>query len=374
MDMRVNIKSVLGFFIKQYSRFIDNSKIVGVFGEPLDVTTVNSCRAVLEQKFKKVAIGSNKAFKNILQLSTNNDKIIFAMDFRNTKESELYFKGLKPQTTIATRIYQPGYVNTEDVLSENGRIIEVTPENGLMILNWDDPVLRKLSEKTKAQVLFYGTDQYACQVWVGRIRIVNFRTSFEMNYGVERVAINSNLLGFHQIYPLLAAASLGISLDIPLLTIKKGLENVAVVEHKMQVFDGVNGSAVIDDTDDDLFIDTEEALECLNQVSARRRIAVLGKATGLGRSDEKLFRQIAQKIYKDKIDLVFLKGENAQVIADELNKLGFLAERLQDNLTNPQIVGKLLKIMAKGDVILIKGDRSVRLDEVVKRIIKLKRF
>lgn len=375
--MPTNTRLFFDFLIKQYSRFIYNPKIVGVFGKPCDITTIRSCKAVLEQKFKKVAIGSSGAFKTFLQMLSNTDKIILAMDPRSTKGVEPFLRGLKPQTVVAARVYQQaldGLKNTEDILLENVGIIEATPEKGLMILNWDDSLLRKLSEKTKAQVLFYGTDQHTCQIWAGKTRIVNFRTSFELNYGVERVEINSNLLGFHQIYSLLAAAALGVSFDIPLLTIKKGLENVAVFEHKMQVCDGVNGSFVIDDTDNDLSLDTEEAIECLNQISARRRIVVLGKAIGSEGSSEKLFLQIAQKIYKDKIDLVFLKGENVQIIADELNKLGFIKERLQYNLTNPQIVSKLLKIMAKGDVILIKGDRSVKLDEVVKRITKHKRF
>ena len=68
--------------------------------------------------------------------------------------------------------------------------------------------------------------------------------------------------------------------------------------------------------------------------------------------------------------MVFLGQGDAQIIADELKNLGFWEEKLQSNLQNSQLVNRLLKTLGKGDVCLIKGSRSVRLDEVVKRITK----
>ncbi len=73
------------------------------------------------------------------------------------------------------------------------------------------------------------------------------------------------------------------------------------------------------------------------------------------------------------MDLVFLGGGDTKYITDELNNLGFLSDRIEYNLQNPQIVSKLLKILSKGDVVLVKGSRAVRLDEVVQRITKNKK-
>jgi UDP-N-acetylmuramyl pentapeptide synthase len=46
-----------------------------------------------------------------------------------------------------------------------------------------------------------------------------------------------------------------------------------------------------------------------------------------------------------------------------------LPEKIEPNLQNPQIVAKLLKVLNKGDICLIKGSRSLRLDEVVDRLV-----
>ena len=90
----------------------------------------------------------------------------------------------------------------------------------------------------------------------------------------------------------------------------------------------------------------------------------------LGLYSEQLHRLIAQRIYKEKLDLVFLGQGETRIVADELKSLGFWEERLESNLKNSELVSKLLKTLSKGDVCLIKGSRSIRLDEVVKRIAK----
>ena len=63
-------------------------------------------------------------------------------------------------------------------------------------------------------------------------------------------------------------------------------------------------------------------------------------------------------------------GGDANYIEDELKSLGYWEERVESNLSNSQIVAHLLKTLEKGDVCLIKGSRAVRLDEVVKRVVK----
>ena len=81
-------------------------------------------------------------------------------------------------------------------------------------------------------------------------------------------------------------------------------------------------------------------------------------------------KEVARKIYKDRVDLVFLGGGSTQVIADELLSLGFIPERLETGLQNTQITSQLLKVLSKGDVVLIKGSKSSKLTEVVKKLSK----
>lgn len=364
------------FFARHFTKLFPRSLFVGVTGSVGKTTTVLACQSVLSEKFKTISTEPDldpvlNIPKTLLKIRPKTQKVILEMGIEYPGEIEFYLSLVKPETAIITRI-GPAHTeflgNLEDISQEKGKLIEQLPEKGFAILNYDDPAVRKLVDKTKAEVIYFGTDPENCHVWAGNIRIKDFQTIFELNRGVERVEIRSNLLGVHQITPLLAAASVGISLNLPLTTIKKGLEKVQPPEHRLQLLAGRNDSLIIDDTYNSSPMAVEEALDTLNRLPARRRIVVLGEMKELGLFSEKLHRQIGHLLYRNKVELVLLGTGDTKYMDEELRNLGFLEDRIFPNLQNPQIVSKLIRILSKGDIVLVKGSRLVRLDEVVKKI------
>ncbi len=366
------------YLARQYARLYPRETFIGVTGSVGKTTTIAVCAAVLSGKYKTIATKPNldpilNIPATILSLNPAVRKVILEMGIEYKGEMDFYLSIVRPQIAVITKI---SYAHSEylgdinEILQEKGKLIEGLDQNGIALLNFDDPNSEKLAEKCKGKVFYYGTDAKNCTVWGANPKIENFQTTFELNHGVERVKVNFKLLGLHQIYPALAAALLGIIHDIPLTKIKLALESIEPAEHRLQVLSGPNDSVLLDDTYNSSPAAVDSAIDSLLAIPARRRILCLGEMRELGEFSEKLHRQVAQKIYKEKIDMVFLGQGDAQIIADELLSLGFWPERIESNLQNPQLVSKLLKTLGKNDVCLIKGSRAVRLDEVVRRIAK----
>lgn len=366
------------YLARQYAKLYPREMFVGVTGSVGKTTCVKACSAVLSQKYKTLATRQNldpilNIPATILKITPKFKKVILEMGIEYRGEMDFYLSLVKPKTAIVTKIayaHSEYLGDLEEILREKGKLVESIGADGTAILNWDDPISRKLAQNCKGNVVYYGTDSENCTVWAGNVKTENFATNFELNFGVERVKVNFRLLGLHQIYPALAAALLGIVSGVPLTKIKWALESIEPSEHRLQVFAGPNGSILLDDTYNSSPAALEAAIDVLLTVPARRRIVVLGEMRELGKYSEQLHRQVAQKIYKEKLDLVFLGQGETGFIADELKSLGFWEERIESNLQNSQIVSKLLKTLGKGDVCLIKGSRAVRLDEIVKRIAK----
>lgn len=366
------------YLAKEYAKLYPSDLFIGVTGSVGKTTCVQAAAAVLSQKYKVISTVPNldpilNIPLTILTLRPLIKKAIFEMGIEYLGEMDFYLSLIKPKTVVVTRIFyaHSEYLGDIDQISkEKGKLVEQLPKDGVAILNYDDVVVRKLAQNCKGEVIFFGTDSKNCNVWAGNIRIENFQTIFELNVGVERVKVDFKLLGSHQVYPALAAAALGIICDVPLIKIKKALESIEQTEHRLQPLPGPNGSIILDDTYNSSPAALDAAIDTLLQVSARRRVIVLGEMRELGKYSDSLHREVARRIFKEKIDLVVLGQGDAQIIASELESLGFLQERIFANLQNSQIVGKLLKTLGKGDVCLIKGSRAVRLDEVVKRISK----
>ncbi len=366
------------YLAKQYAKMYPKDMFVGITGSVGKTTCTQACLAVLSQKFKTIATKSNldpilNIPSTLLAINPTIKKVILEMGVEYKGEMDFYLSLIKPMTAIITKI---AYAHNEylgdldEITEEKGKLIESLPNSGVAILNFDDPNSKKLAAICKANILYFGTDNKNCTVWAGNIKIENFKTSFELNLGVERVKINFQLLGSHQVYSALAAATLGVSVDIPLTKIKLALESIQPAEHRMQPVAGPNGSVILDDTYNSSPAAVDAAIDTLLQIPSRRKILVLGEMKELGKYSEMLHREIAQKIYKEKLDLVLLGQGDTKFIAEELKDLGFLEERLEINLANSQIVSRLLRGLGKGDVCLIKASRAVRLDEVVKRIAK----
>lgn len=366
------------YLAKQYAKLYPKDMFVGISGS-VDITTcTKACLAVLSQKFKTKSSKSNldpilNIPDTLLKLNPTIKKVILEMGMEYKGKMDFYLSLVKPMTVIITKIafVQNEYLEElDEIIEEEGKLIESLPPDGVAIINFDDLNSKKLAAKCKANILYFGTDDKNCTIWAGNIRIENFKTSFELNLGVERVKVNLQLLGSYQIYSVLAAAALGVSVDIPLTKIKLALESIQPSEHRMQPISGPNGSVILDDTYSSSPETLEEAIDTLLQIPARRKILVLGEMKELGKYSEKLHREVAQRIYKEKLDLVVLGQGDTKFIAEELKELGFLEERLEANLANSQIVNRLLVNLGKGDICLIKGSRAVRLDEVVKRVAK----
>ncbi len=366
------------YLAKQYAKLYPRDFFIGVTGSVGKTTCVQACKEILSQKFKTLATRPNldpilNIPNTILSLNPSIKKIVLEMGIEYKGEMDFYLSLVRPKIAIVTKIY---YAHTQflggldEIIAEKGKLVEQLPSDGVAIINWDDLNSRKLVTNSKAQVVYFGKDPKNCLVWAGNVKIENFRTKFELNLGVERVEINYQLLGEHQIYPALAAAALGVVYDILLTKIKKGLESIKPQEHRLQAVSGPNGSIILDDTYNSSPAALDGALDVVLQIPSRRKILVLGEMRELGEFSESLHREIAKKIYKEKFDFVFLGQGDTLFLADELKNLGFWEERMEANLTNSQIVVKLLKTLGKGDICLIKGSRALRLDEVVKRIAK----
>ncbi len=273
-----------------YAKLYPSSLFVGVTGSVGKTSCVTAINSVLSQKYKVLITKPNldpilNIPQTILRLKPGIGKVILEMGIEYKGEMDFYLSLVKPKTAIITKIYfahSEFLGDVEEIIQEKGKLVEQLSDDGIAILNGDDINSRKLAERCKGQVIFFGKDHKNCLVWAGNIRIENFKTIFEINYGVERVRVEYQLLGEHQIYPALAAATLGVVEGMSLVQIKKGLERVTPVEHRLQVLSGSNGSIILDDTYNSSPIAVESAIDTLLQLPARRRIVVLGEMRELG--------------------------------------------------------------------------------------------
>ena len=178
----------------------------------------------------------------------------------------------------------------------------------------------------------------------------------------------NNILGKHQIYPMLAAAVVGNYFGINLVQISSALSNVSALPGRMNLMTGIKNSLIIDDSYNASPVSAQAAIETMAQIQAPRKIIVLGDMLELGSESEAGHRKVAREVFKLKPDLFMAIGAQMEVAVNELKSLGYPEEKVFyfDDL---YLLGKKLQQeIQSGDLILVKGSQGMRMEKVVEEI------
>jgi UDP-N-acetylmuramoyl-tripeptide--D-alanyl-D-alanine ligase len=180
-----------------------------------------------------------------------------------------------------------------------------------------------------------------------------------------------NILGMHNIGQALVAVACAHELGCDLLESINNVSGYRTPPGRLSLIEGINNSIIIDDTYNSSPVALESAIEVLNDIRGKRRIAVLGDMLELGKFTEEEHRQIGKKVCGI-VDILIVVGLRAKLIAEEAIDNGFKQKDIY-SFDSSKTVAKFLEgIVEKGDVILIKGSQSIRLERAVEVIMEHK--
>ena len=287
---------------------------------------------------------------------------------------------VKPQISIVTAVGEKPvhvefYSGPEAVAKEKAKLVECLKSDEVAILNVDDTSVFAMKEKTKARVFTYGFSEGA------DMRIINFEThtseksapdgiSFKLENGGSTVPIRiKNALGKSQAYAAAAAASVGLLFGFNLVKISEKLSHYKSEKGRATSIQGIKGSYIIDDTYNASPLAVKSALEILSELKAERRIAVLANMAEMGRFSDKAHEEVGAAAAKV-ADILVTVGDKARLIAEGARKAG--AGIAKSNIVScgnsEEATNFFKRTVRKGDMILIKGSQSTRMEKVVKEL------
>ena len=156
-------------------------------------------------------------------------------------------------------------------------------------------------------------------------------------------------------------------MDIKL--IKKGLEKVSPQPHRMIPLRLKNGTILIDDSYNANPIAVMGAIRLVSNIGKKRRkILVLGEMKELGRYEEKGHREVGKFAVKKGINLIITLGPATRFTIDEALKRGIKKNSTFIAKDKEELLMKVKSIVKPKDIILVKGSRSLAMEEVVEKL------
>jgi UDP-N-acetylmuramoyl-tripeptide--D-alanyl-D-alanine ligase len=140
----------------------------------------------------------------------------------------------------------------------------------------------------------------------------------------------------------------------------------------MEILPLANGAHLIMDAYNANPASMREALKTLRGLRGRgRAIAVLGDMLELGAQAGRLHEETGALLAESGVETVFLKGEFARFTAAGAIQKGFPEERIAFFTEPEAVIARLKSDLKKGDWILIKGSRKMKLEAVAEAVISV---
>lgn len=342
-------------------------KVTAVTGSVGKTTTKEMIAAVLSEKYET---HKNKGNLNntigvplsVFGLEKRHRAAVFEMGMNRFGEISAETRVAGPDVAVILNIgtaHIEFLGSREGILKAKLEITEGLSAGGTLILNGDEPLLWNLKGSAGFKTLYFGCENIKCDFFASDIKQNDFESEYDVRIDGEPYHVRLPSLGIHSVMNSLAAIAVGREYGMEPEEIIRGLNSFENAEMRQNIYIK-DGFKIIDDCYNANPESMLASLNVLSEINTRgRRIAVLGDMLELGdRAYDEHFA-LGERA-EMRCDAVFLYGENMKAFIDGSKGKSRLFETREE-------LAKTLKGYAQpGDVILFKGSRGMRIEEVRK--------
>jgi UDP-N-acetylmuramoyl-tripeptide--D-alanyl-D-alanine ligase len=252
------------------------------------------------------------------------------------------------------------------VAREKGAIYRNLNAAGTIVVNLDDPWVRRLGGRFKGKKWTYGRTG---QVRAENVAIRNAQgLTFTLRVGERRSRVRLNYLGQHNIANALGAATMALAAGASISAVRRGLARAKPYAMRMQIGEW-RGVGIINDAYNANPASMQAALKTLAEIPLRgRKIAVLGDMFELGRHSLRQHRELGKAAARAKLEHLYLLGAQADAVRRGALSSGMPGEKITVGKDHADIAAKLRATAVRGDWLLIKGSRGMAMEKILREL------
>jgi UDP-N-acetylmuramoyl-tripeptide--D-alanyl-D-alanine ligase len=345
-------------------------RVIGITGSVGKSSTKEMVAEVLGMRYRTLKSPGNLNNEiglplSILRLGAGYERAVLEMGFYVPGEISFLCDIAQPVVGIVTNI---GTVHAERAGSQEAIFLgkselpQSLPADGTAILNFDDPWVRKMEEKTRARVFFYGLSSEA-DLWADEIQGLGLDgIRFRLHYQNETLHAHIPLIGRHSVHTALRAAAAGLVEGLTWQEIFEGLHQ-GHTQLRLVAVRSKTGALLLDDTYNASPESMLAALNLLDELEGRK-IAVVGDMLELGPYEKQGHEMVGLRAARVADELLTF-GPRAHLIAKAAQRSGMERTNIHEFDELEPVVAWLEKNISSEDAVLIKGSHGLRMDRIV---------
>lgn len=363
--------------LAQNYRMLFSIPVVGVTGSVGKTSTKDAIFSVLSQKYKTHKNEENLNNEigmpmTVFGLDKSCGAAVFEMGMSGFGEISRLSRVARPDIGVITNIgvsHIGKLGSRENIMKAKLEIIDGMRSDGELIINGDDDLLSgfisEAAGKLPIGITAYGIENRA-GVFANNIKTSAAGSEFDINFSGGRVHAHMPLPGEHNIYNALAAFCVGMKLQVDPQLIVAGLKayKPSGMRQKIEKHAGVT---FIEDCYNASPDSMKAAFNVLRAVKSGRSIAVLADMLELGEKSREAHFEVGKMAALSGVDLLLCYGNDAKYICEGYDsikgkgKSWFFDDKHSLGLA-------ILDLIRKGDTLVFKGSRGMKLEETVQAV------
>ena len=354
--------------------------VIGLTGSSGKTTTKEMMAAIIGRVKNILATEGNLNNlvglpQTIFRITRDHELAILEMGTNTRGEIKRLTQIAAPDIGLITNVgpaHLAGFGSVDIVREEKGDLFLNMNPAGTAIVNLDDEAVRTAAGRWTGKRITFGmsldADVTAKDIEKNGARGVRFN----LVIGDQVSKVEMKIVGIHHVYNALAAAAAARAAGMDCRMIAEGLAAFQPVSGRMQMIKLQNCAFVLDDSYNANPASVREALMTLKDLKNHHSGYVfLGDMLELGAAADEMHRKIGILMATIGVNAVFLQGDFSAVTATGAQEGGMPRQNIFFLSADEDGMPYLKKHLKKGDWVLVKGSRRMKMEKIVAQICDL---
>jgi UDP-N-acetylmuramoyl-tripeptide--D-alanyl-D-alanine ligase len=353
------------------------ARVVGITGANGKTSTKDMTAEIASSLFRTHA--SPGSFNNeiglpmtLLGAPPDAEVVVAEMGARRKGDVTLLCEIARPDVVVVTNVgvaHMEIFGSWEAIVEASAEPVDAVTEDGVAVLNADDPIVAGYVERCAGRVVTFGRNPSA-DVRAEQISLdTQGRASCSVVHQGDRVDVDMAMPGEHMVANALAALATGLELGVPLDRSAAALRDVRLSRWRMETFTTPAGIRVINDAYNSNPESVSAALRTARWMAGDAQlIAVLGTMAELGPISSDEHERVGELAARLRVDRLITVGADARAIATAGEREGVEPDSVAAYEDVDAAIEDVRSHARRGDVVLCKASRVVGLERVAEAL------
>jgi UDP-N-acetylmuramoyl-tripeptide--D-alanyl-D-alanine ligase len=359
--------------IGNYARGLVHTNVIGVTGTNGKTTTKEIIYTILSAEHK--TLKSEKNYNNeigvpftLMNLRAEYEFAVIEMGMNHTGEISRLSKMAMPEISVITGAGE-GHLeflgSVENVARAKSEIMDGMREGTAVFINKDTQhykIFKDTASKKGLRAVSFGITDDA-DIYPEKYSLSE--NSIKLKYaGVD---FDVPLYGIHNLYNVMAGIAVAGLYGLNMDDVSRSLKNFINIGGRSQIIN--KGYIIIDDSYNSNPLSSRYALRSIKEIyPGKRKIAVLSDMKELGKAEDDCHIEIGKEAAVCGFDMLLLYGKMSEKYMKGALSSGMKKDAVKIFSGKDELSAHLKNILVEDDVVLIKGSRSMKMEDVVKNI------